>query len=56
MSTISKSDWLGRGHDNAELQLELTTDRYTFTLRELLMMRIMNSITDKPDWDTKVST
>ncbi len=43
-------------HANAGLPLELTVDRYTFTLRELLMMQIMNSITDKPDWDTKVGT
>ncbi|KAL2865011.1 DUF4246 domain-containing protein [Aspergillus lucknowensis] len=28
--------------------------RYIFTTRELLMMRIMEAITDKPDWDTKV--
>ncbi|KAL2835816.1 hypothetical protein BJY01DRAFT_65957 [Aspergillus pseudoustus] len=27
---------------------------YTFTVRELLMMQIMESVTDKPDWETKV--
>ncbi|KAL2827946.1 hypothetical protein BDW59DRAFT_159904 [Aspergillus cavernicola] len=27
---------------------------YIFTLRELLMMQIMESITNKPDWDKKV--
>ncbi|KAL2849752.1 hypothetical protein BJX68DRAFT_275968 [Aspergillus pseudodeflectus] len=27
---------------------------YTFTLRELLMMQIMESVTDKPDWEKKV--
>jgi hypothetical protein len=25
------------------------------TLREITMLNIMNSITDKPDWDKKVS-
>ncbi|KAL4882175.1 hypothetical protein BJY04DRAFT_217497 [Aspergillus karnatakaensis] len=27
---------------------------YTFTLRELTMMRIIEMVTDKPDWDKKV--
>ncbi|KAL3490985.1 hypothetical protein BJX62DRAFT_225529 [Aspergillus germanicus] len=27
---------------------------YTFTVRELLMMQIMESVTDKPDWEKKV--
>ncbi|KAL3458969.1 hypothetical protein BJX64DRAFT_291741 [Aspergillus heterothallicus] len=27
---------------------------YTFSVRELLMMQIMESVTDKPDWENKV--
>ncbi|KAJ5141692.1 hypothetical protein N7476_004450 [Penicillium atrosanguineum] len=29
-------------------------DGFLYTFREILMMRVMNTITDKPDWDRKV--
>lgn len=33
----------------------LTDVSFLYTFRELLMMRVMNTITDKPDWERKVS-
>jgi hypothetical protein len=32
----------------------LTDVSFLYTFRELLMMRVMNTITDKPDWERKV--
>lgn len=34
--------------------IELTDLSFLYTFREILMMRVMNTITDKPDWDRKV--
>jgi hypothetical protein len=42
---------MGLGFDRKRLSWAI---RYTFTLRELLMMQIMESVTDKPDWEKKV--
>lgn len=34
---------------------DLTDLSFLYTFREILMMRVMNTITDKPHWDRKVS-
>lgn len=34
--------------------IELSDLSFLYTLREILMMRVMNTITDKPHWDQKV--
>ncbi|KAJ5203771.1 uncharacterized protein N7498_004650 [Penicillium cinerascens] len=33
---------------------EVNDEGFLYTLREILMMRVMNTITDKPHWDQKV--
>ncbi|GFF34443.1 hypothetical protein IFM46972_04225 [Aspergillus udagawae] len=49
-------EWTDVVYANAldETDIENGYVGYMFTLRELSMMRIMEAITDKPDWDKKV--
>ncbi|KAJ5670593.1 uncharacterized protein N7477_005956 [Penicillium maclennaniae] len=47
---IFDRDWL---FPNA-LEEEGDADGFLYTFREILMMRVMNTITDKPDWERKV--